>query len=63
MIVEVLVMPMISTTEGVETLQQMDTAQSMGCSEMLGYLFSHSQFAKEIGRFFSSAVATALDAA
>jgi diguanylate cyclase (GGDEF)-like protein len=45
---------MISTAEGVETQQQMDTVQSMGCTEMQGYLFSRARPAKEIGQFFSS---------
>ena len=50
---------MISTAEGVETQQQMDTVQSMGCTEMQGYLFSRARPAKEIGQFFAStAVAT-----
>ena len=45
---------MISTAEGVETQQQMDTVQSMGCTEMQGYLFSRARPANEIGQFFSS---------
>ena len=52
---------MISTAEGVETQQQMDTVQSMGCTEMQGYLFSRARPAKEIGQFFRSAVVTAAD--
>ena len=48
---------MISTAEGVETQQQMDTVQSIGCTEMQGYLFSRARPAKEIGRFFLSAAA------
>ena len=43
---------MISTAEGVETQQQMDTVQSLGCTEMQGYLFSRARPAKEIGQFF-----------
>jgi diguanylate cyclase (GGDEF)-like protein len=54
---------MISTAEGVETQQQMDTVQSMGCTEMQGYLFSRARPAKEIGQFFSSAAVAAPDVA
>jgi diguanylate cyclase (GGDEF)-like protein len=54
---------MISTAEGVETQQQMDTVQSIGCTEMQGYLFSRARPAKEIGQFFSSAAARAPDVA
>ena len=49
---------MISTAEGVETQQQMDTVQSLGCTEMQGYLFSRARPAKEIGQFFPSAAVT-----
>ena len=54
---------MISTAEGVETQQQMDTVQSMGCTEMQGYLFSRARPATEIGQFFRSATVTAPDVA
>jgi diguanylate cyclase (GGDEF)-like protein len=50
---------MISTAEGVETQQQMDTVQSMGCTEMQGYLFSRARPAKEIGQFFSASAVPA----
>ena len=50
---------MISTAEGVETQQQMDTVQSIGCTEMQGYLFSRARPAKEIGQFFSSTAVAA----
>jgi diguanylate cyclase (GGDEF)-like protein len=50
---------MISTAEGVETQQQMDTVQSMGCTEMQGYLFSRARPAKEIGQFFSATAVAA----
>jgi len=43
---------MTSTAEGVETQQQMDMLQSMGCSEMQGYLFSRARPASEIRQFF-----------
>jgi diguanylate cyclase (GGDEF)-like protein/PAS domain S-box-containing protein len=44
---------MISTAEGVETQQQMDTLQSIGCTEMQGYLFSRAMPAKDVGQFFA----------
>jgi EAL domain-containing protein (putative c-di-GMP-specific phosphodiesterase class I) len=44
---------MISTAEGVETQQQFDVLQSIGCSEMQGYLFSRAQPAKEVYKFFN----------
>jgi diguanylate cyclase (GGDEF)-like protein len=43
---------MDSTAEGVETQQQADMLQSMGCTEMQGYLFSHARPAHEIRRYF-----------
>jgi len=43
---------MTSTAEGVETQQQMDVLQSIGCTEMQGYLFSHARPASEIRQFF-----------
>jgi EAL domain-containing protein (putative c-di-GMP-specific phosphodiesterase class I) len=54
---------MISTAEGVETQQQLDTVQSIGCTEMQGYLFSRARPAKEIGGFFRSGVTRAFDVA
>jgi diguanylate cyclase (GGDEF)-like protein/PAS domain S-box-containing protein len=54
---------MISTAEGVETQQQLDTVQSIGCTEMQGYLFSRARPAKEIGGFFRSGVRRAFDVA
>ena len=44
---------MISTAEGVETQQQFDALQAMGCTEMQGYLFSKARPAKEVGQFFA----------
>jgi diguanylate cyclase (GGDEF)-like protein len=43
---------MISTAEGVETQQQLDQLQIIGCTEMQGYLFSHARPAEEIVRMF-----------
>jgi diguanylate cyclase (GGDEF)-like protein len=42
----------ISTAEGVETQQQMDTLQTVGCTEMQGHLFSHARPAEEIAQLF-----------
>jgi diguanylate cyclase (GGDEF)-like protein len=44
---------MTSTAEGVETRQQMETLQAIGCTEMQGYLFSHARPAHEIRQFFT----------
>ncbi|HEY6023048.1 MAG TPA: EAL domain-containing protein [Pseudolabrys sp.] len=44
---------MTSTAEGVETQQQMEVLQSIGCTEMQGYLFSHARPANEIRQFFA----------
>jgi len=52
---------MTSTAEGVETQQQMDMLQSMGCSEMQGYLFSRARPAKEIRQFFKQGQGTLSD--
>jgi diguanylate cyclase (GGDEF)-like protein len=45
---------MISTAEGVETQQQLDKLQSVGCTEMQGYLFSRARPAGEIAQLFMS---------
>ena len=45
---------MISTAEGVETQQQLDTLQAAGCTEMQGYLFSRAKPANEIVKLFQS---------
>jgi diguanylate cyclase (GGDEF)-like protein len=50
---------MISTAEGVETQQQLDTLQAVGCTEMQGYLFSRARPADQIMQLFQS---RALDA-
>ncbi len=44
---------MASTAEGVETQQQRDVLESIGCTEMQGYLFSRARPASEIQQFFS----------
>ena len=46
---------MTSTAEGVETTQQRELLEAMGCSEMQGYLFSKARPASEIRQFFSAA--------
>jgi EAL domain-containing protein (putative c-di-GMP-specific phosphodiesterase class I) len=45
---------MISTAEGVETQQQLEALQAIGCTEMQGFLFSRPRPAKEIDRFFAT---------
>jgi diguanylate cyclase (GGDEF)-like protein/PAS domain S-box-containing protein len=44
---------MTSTAEGVETQQQLEMLQSVGCTEMQGYLFSRARPAGEIRQFFT----------
>ena len=44
---------MISTAEGVETQQQLETLLTIGCTEMQGYLFSRARPANEISQFFT----------
>ena len=43
---------MISTAEGVETKQQLEALQALGCVEMQGYLFSQARPPAEIVRMF-----------
>ena len=47
---------MDSTAEGVETQQQADMLQAMGCTEMQGYLFSRPRPAREIRQYFVRSV-------
>lgn len=54
---------MSSTAEGVETQHQMDLLQSIGCTEMQGYLFSRARPANEIRQFFGQTVESAKGAA
>jgi diguanylate cyclase (GGDEF)-like protein len=53
---------MVSTAEGVETQQQMDQLQAVGCTEMQGYLFSHARPAADIVRLFLTPAETAASA-
>ena len=39
---------MISTAEGVETQQQLEALQAIGCTEMQGYVFSQGRPAKDV---------------
>ncbi len=39
---------MVTTAEGVETRQQLDTVRALGCTQMQGYLFSAARPAREI---------------
>jgi diguanylate cyclase (GGDEF)-like protein/PAS domain S-box-containing protein len=50
---------MISTAEGVETQQQLETLQAVGCTEMQGYLFSKARPASEVSQFFAGRAITA----
>jgi EAL domain-containing protein (putative c-di-GMP-specific phosphodiesterase class I) len=54
---------MTSTAEGVETREQMEVLQSIGCTEMQGYLFSKARPAGEIRQFFTQSVTKKLGAA
>ncbi|MGH9807449.1 MAG: putative bifunctional diguanylate cyclase/phosphodiesterase, partial [Terriglobia bacterium] len=54
---------MISTAEGVETQQQLETLQAIGCTEMQGYLFSQARPAKDIIGFFTKDTSRKIDAA
>jgi len=54
---------MASTAEGVETQQQRELLQSIGCTEMQGYLFSRARPASEIRQYFAQGQATQSGAA
>jgi len=54
---------MITTAEGVETLQQRETVQNLGCTQMQGYLFSAARPAHEIRALLASCPASVEDAA
>ena len=53
---------MISTAEGVETQQQLDTLQAVGCTEMQGYLFSRARPAGEVLALFDLHMPKAVNA-
>ena len=54
---------MVSTAEGVETQQQLEALQAIGCTEMQGYLFSRAVPAKEVGQFFAERATRTVGAA
>ena len=54
---------MITTAEGVETLQQRETVQNLGCTQMQGYLFSAARPAHEIGALLAASAAATRHAA
>ena len=54
---------MISTAEGVETQQQLETLQSIGCTEMQGFLFSRAKPAHEVTQYFGPAAEKVVGAA
>ena len=54
---------MVTTAEGVETLQQRETVQNLGCTQMQGYLFSAARPAQEIRALLASGEAAVEDAA
>ena len=45
---------MITTAEGVETAQQRETVQTLGCTQMQGFLFSPARPAQEIRALLAS---------
>jgi len=53
---------MISTAEGVETQQQLDTLEAVGCTEMQGYLFSRARPADKVRELFESPAVKAAEA-
>jgi diguanylate cyclase (GGDEF)-like protein len=54
---------MVSTAEGVETQQQFEALQAIGCTEMQGYLFSKARPADEVSQFFAEQTKRAVGAA
>jgi EAL domain-containing protein (putative c-di-GMP-specific phosphodiesterase class I) len=54
---------MVTTAEGVETLQQRETVQNLGCTQMQGFLFSAARPAKEIRALLASGEAGVENAA
>ena len=54
---------MVTTAEGVETLQQRETVQNLGCTQMQGYLFSAARPAQEVRALLASGRAGVEDAA
>lgn len=54
---------MITTAEGVETEEQRKTVQSLGCTQMQGYLFSAARPAHEIRKMLACRQAMVEDAA
>ena len=54
---------MVTTAEGVETLQQRETVQNLGCTQMQGYLFSAARPAQEVRALLASGEAGVEDAA
>jgi len=54
---------MITTAEGVETLQQRETVQNLGCTQMQGYLFSAARPAHEIRGLLAASTAAVENAA
>jgi diguanylate cyclase (GGDEF)-like protein len=54
---------MVTTAEGVETLQQRETVQNLGCTQMQGYLFSAARPAQEIRALLASGEAGVENAA
>jgi diguanylate cyclase (GGDEF)-like protein len=54
---------MVTTAEGVETQEQRDIVQALGCTQMQGYLFSAARPAHEIRTMLASSKITVDDAA
>ena len=54
---------MVTTAEGVETLQQRETVQNLGCTQMQGFLFSAARPAQEIRALLASSGKAGVEAA